>query len=128
ARDMIRLSGLEVGRDIAIVFSGLRPGEKLFEELFISGEEYQSTRHEKIFIASNASTFVPERLESYIHALALAAEHNDRTAILRGLHDLVPEFMPLEEANKESSTALGSLPDRASAVNSTPSSRPHSSA
>ncbi len=68
ARDLIELSGYEVGRDIEIKFIGLRPGDKLFEELFIPGEEYERTTHEKIFIAANASRFVPDGLDSrYCH-------------------------------------------------------------
>ena len=51
ARDLIRLSGLEEGHDIDIVFTGLRPGEKMFEELFVSGEDYAQTCHEKILVA-----------------------------------------------------------------------------
>src|SRR5438105_7065020 len=54
ARDIIVLSGLEPGKDIDIVFSGVRPGEQLVEELLKSGESYERTRHEKIFIAQNA--------------------------------------------------------------------------
>jgi FlaA1/EpsC-like NDP-sugar epimerase len=49
AKDMIQLSGLEVGADIDIVFTGLRPGEKLFEELYSSSEEFERTEHEKVF-------------------------------------------------------------------------------
>jgi len=60
ARDLIVLSGLEVDRDIEIVYTGIRPGEKLYEELFVPGETYQPTHHEKILIARNASSFVPE--------------------------------------------------------------------
>ena len=98
ATDLIRLSGLEVGRDIEIVFTGLRPGEKLFEELFAPGEHYARTRHEKIFIAGNASSFVPDRLEETITALARAADLNDRTSVIRSLQNLIPEYCPPEPA------------------------------
>jgi len=94
ATDLIRLSGLEVGRDIDIVFTGLRPGEKLFEELFVPGECYERTRHEKIFIASNASSFVPANLDDAIDGLRRAAELNDPEAIVRGLQNLIPEYRP----------------------------------
>jgi FlaA1/EpsC-like NDP-sugar epimerase len=112
ARDMITLSGLEVGRDIDIQFTGLRPGEKLFEELFISGEMYQRTRHEKIFIAENASSFVPAALNTVIAELLRAAELNDRTAIVRGLKHLVPEYQPSQESQSDSLKAKAlSLPE-----------------
>ncbi|MGL4649514.1 MAG: polysaccharide biosynthesis protein, partial [Caldilineaceae bacterium] len=94
ARDLIKLSGLEEGRDIDIQFTGMRPGEKLFEELFVQGEEYKRTRHEKIFISANASSFVPDGLESNIRALAEAADMNDREAIIRNLLALIPEYTP----------------------------------
>ncbi|MBK8047818.1 MAG: polysaccharide biosynthesis protein [Anaerolineales bacterium] len=94
ATDVIELSGLEVGRDIEIVFTGLRPGEKLYEELFVTGEHYERTQHEKIFIAGNASTFVPEHLEDGLAVLEQLAAYNDRVAIVRGLQQLVPEFAP----------------------------------
>jgi FlaA1/EpsC-like NDP-sugar epimerase len=94
ARDMIELSGLEIGRDIDIVFTGLRPGEKLFEELFTQGEVYQRTTHDKIFIAANASSFVPERLDETIAVLEHAAQMNDHQAIRRTLQNLIPEYEP----------------------------------
>lgn len=92
ARDLIRLSGLQEGRDIDIEFTGLRPGEKLFEELFVAGEDYKRTKHEKIFIAANASSFVPTNLDAAIVALEQAAQDNDREAILRNLQNLIPEY------------------------------------
>ncbi len=94
AQDMIRLSGLEIGEDIEIVYTGLRPGEKLYEELFIPGETYQRTRHAKIFFASNASTHEPGDLDAAIRALLISAQRNDREAIVRGLRHLIPEFQP----------------------------------
>jgi FlaA1/EpsC-like NDP-sugar epimerase len=92
ARDMIELSGLQLGRDIDIVFSGLRPGEKLYEELFVSGEKYERTLHEKIFIACNASTLVPYALDEAIHMLELAAARHDTVLIEQMLRLLVPQL------------------------------------
>ncbi len=92
ARDMIELSGLEPDRDIEIRFTGLRPGEKLYEELFVSGEEYQPTYHQKVFIARNASTMLPARLNEQIEDLRAAADRNDVPQVMHALHILVPEF------------------------------------
>jgi FlaA1/EpsC-like NDP-sugar epimerase len=94
ARDLINLSGLEVGRDIDITFTGLRPGEKLYEELFIDGEDYQRTAHQKIFIASNASRLAHDGLDRSIEALITAAMNDDEAAIRCGLRSLIPEFRP----------------------------------
>ncbi len=94
ARDLIELSGLEVGQDIEIAFSGMRSGEKLFEELFIPGEAYHRTRHEKIFTAGNAAGLLPSDLDAIIDALAAAARRDDKAAILRGLKTLIAEFDP----------------------------------
>lgn len=92
ARDLISLSGLEVGRDIDIVFTGLNPGEKLYEELFIQGEDYRRTAHEKIFIAGNASSLVPADLNTSVDALIQAATDEDETAIRGQLIRLISEF------------------------------------
>lgn len=96
ARDLIELSGLSLGRDIDLIFTGLRPGEKLYEELFIAGESYRRTMHEKILIADNASRTMPLRLDETIEKLGNAARCNDRQAILIALENLVPEFQPPE--------------------------------
>ncbi|GIV70493.1 nucleoside-diphosphate sugar epimerase/dehydratase [Caldilinea sp.] len=97
ATDLIRLSGLEVGRDIEITYTGLRPGEKLYEELFVPGEKYERTLHKKIFIASNASHFVPDCLDEALTALEQATQQNDRDAIILCLKNLIPEYCPPEE-------------------------------
>jgi len=106
AKDLIRLSGLEYGRDIHIEYTGLRPGEKLFEELFISGEEYAPTEHEKVLIACNASQIVPDGLDDYIESLFIAARRNNEIAIKEILHHLVPEYR-LFGANSEVLTEYG---------------------
>ncbi|HRQ37742.1 MAG TPA: nucleoside-diphosphate sugar epimerase/dehydratase [Chloroflexota bacterium] len=95
ARDLVELSGLKPGQDIDIVVTGARPGEKLYEELFIEGESYSRTRHEKIYVAENASRFVPRDLDDMIHVLEIAAYQNDNTAITRALQSLIPEYTPL---------------------------------
>jgi FlaA1/EpsC-like NDP-sugar epimerase len=96
AHDLITLSGLEVGVDIDIAVSGMRPGEKLYEELFIPGENYDRTEHHKIFIATNAGSFVKPTLNQSIDALIAAAERMDETAILRHLQRLIPEAQLVE--------------------------------
>lgn len=101
ARDLIELSGLEVGRDIDIVVTGARPGEKLTEELFIAGEEYEPTEHEKIYIAASATNSVPQHMKETIETLDRAAQCGDEKAILAGLRSLVPEFAPRKSGGVE---------------------------
>ena len=92
AQDLIRLSGLEVGRDIEIQYTGLRPGEKLYEELFLAGEEYHTTAHPKLRIAANAGRYVPGGLAQTVEALIAAAQAEQRETLFRHLIDLVPEY------------------------------------
>ncbi len=97
ARDMIELSGLQVGRDIEIVFTGLRPGEKLFEELFVPGEAYVRTVHPKIFVARNGmDNPAAEKLDEAVGCLIRIAEQGDRDAIVRAMEELVPEYRPAD--------------------------------
>lgn len=98
AKDIIRLSGYEVDKDIKIILTGLRPGEKLFEELFIPGEIYEKTIHEKILIAANASHFIPEGFEENLEILLEKRHENDRDTIAGLLKRLVPEFSGEEQA------------------------------
>jgi FlaA1/EpsC-like NDP-sugar epimerase len=88
ARDLIKLSGLEPDVDIPIVFSGMRPGEKLFEELMTEGEQTASTNHEKIFVA-RVQPFSSEELEKTISRLQDAALSSDHAQIRRGLEGFV---------------------------------------
>ena len=98
AKDLIRLSGYEVGRDIKINYTGLRPGEKLFEELYIPGEEYAPTEHSKVLIACNASQVVPDGLDDMIERLVHASNRGDELMIRSILKRLIPEFqVPVSE-------------------------------
>jgi FlaA1/EpsC-like NDP-sugar epimerase len=130
ATDLIRLSGLEVGRDIELAFTGLRPGEKLFEELFLPGEHYERTRHAKIFIAGNASSLVPGRLDDTVAALEHAAFVSDRDGIIRALQNLIPEYCPPEgeQPMPPNSAPPNSAPPNSAPPNSAPSSAPPNSA
>ncbi|WP_448544234.1 polysaccharide biosynthesis protein [Roseiflexus sp.] len=111
ARDMIELSGLQVGRDIDIAFVGLRPGEKLFEELFLPGEQYDRTSHEKIFIARNASRLVPADVLALIADLEEAALSDDTPRTVRLLRLIVQrsQSTPHEDVRADHPPELASL-------------------
>jgi FlaA1/EpsC-like NDP-sugar epimerase len=96
AEDLIRLSGLEVGRDIDIVYTGTRPGEKLFEELLIPGEVYEKTDHQSILVVRSASDSVPQNLDALIRQLEKCSETGEREEIIGAITRLVPEFQPDE--------------------------------
>jgi FlaA1/EpsC-like NDP-sugar epimerase len=94
AKELIHLSGYEVNKDIDIVFTGLRPGEKLFEELFIEGEEYEKTEHEKLLIVKNASQIIPSYLDITVENLLGVAAKNDADSIMLLLSQLVVGYKP----------------------------------
>ena len=94
ARDYIRLSGLKEGIDINIEFIGLRPGEKLFEELFVKGEDYIRTVHQKILIASNASKLAENNIENKIDELITETKFNDLDKVYHLLKSILPEYNP----------------------------------
>jgi FlaA1/EpsC-like NDP-sugar epimerase len=91
ARDMIRLAGLEEGRDIEIAFTGLRPGEKLYEELFLNDEHTTRTAHDKIFVSRNGHVTHDAALSTAVDDLLAAAHAHDRDELYRLIRRLVPE-------------------------------------
>ncbi len=91
ARQLIRLAGLREGEDIDIVFTGLRPGEKLFEELHSHTEKTRITRHERI-MTWDLSSMEEEVLRAEVGRLERIAEDGDPDAVKRQLHELVPEY------------------------------------
>lgn len=90
ARDMIRLSGLRLGEDIEIEFTGVRPGEKLFEELHWHGEQHLPTQHPKIMVAAQ-QPIDSEAVITAIERLAAITEE-PTTVIVEQLGKLIPEF------------------------------------
>jgi FlaA1/EpsC-like NDP-sugar epimerase len=102
ARDLIRLSGKEPDRDIKVVFTGLREGEKLYEELITVGEGIVPTGHEKIMVLRSDGLFngssdrerLREWLDSELSGLCDIALRHDSQAIKKKLQEIVPEYTP----------------------------------
>jgi FlaA1/EpsC-like NDP-sugar epimerase len=90
AKDLIRLSGLEPGVDIEIEYTGLRPGEKLYEELLLEEEGLTATRHAKIFIGK-PSFFDLHELKQELETLKFAAAGNPEN-IFKFVQHLVPNY------------------------------------
>ncbi len=90
ATDLIRLCGYEPGKDIEIKFSGIRPGEKLYEEMFFHEENALPTDHPKVLRAKKAG--LPEGLVRRIERLADAAQTSSETELREMLIALVPDF------------------------------------
>lgn len=101
ARDLIRLSGKEPDRDIEIVFTGLRPGEKLYEELITQDEGVVKTEHEKIMVLRNNRLWngygdqegCRRWLMEGIEALVELGKGQDGCGIRGKLGEMIPEYM-----------------------------------
>lgn len=117
ATDLIRLSGLTVGIDIEIKFTGMRPGEKLYEEMFFSAENVLATDHPKVLRARNG--ILPEGIMRRIEALVSSAEteHPD-DELKQLLRNLVPDFhshpsLPVAASNGDGKEiSVRDTPDR----------------
>jgi FlaA1/EpsC-like NDP-sugar epimerase len=94
AEQMIRLAGKEPGRDIAIEYTGLRPGEKLTEELFYPDEEVSSTGHAKIRLARQRHVDRAS-VDQGVDALLDLVRSADEARLVAQLRVLVPEFREL---------------------------------
>ena len=99
AEKMIRLSGLKLGEDIDIVYSGLRPGEKLYEELLASKENTQATHHDKIMIA-RVRKHQYQQVNADVMTLLAALYEEEEESVVSRICDLVPEFVPQNERYK----------------------------
>ena len=129
ARDLVRLSGLKPD-DIDIVFTGLRPGEKLYEELYFEDEEMQSTPHPKLFVAYHR----PYTLEEVQRAIAEVSSlvHESPDVLRLKIKELVAEYAEPSAANDRSTAEQGDdkshrPPRRTNEAGATKrSNRPHS--
>lgn len=103
ARDLITLSGLRPGEDVEIKFTGMRPGEKLFEELSVDGESADKTRHPKIFVGR----FRPQPWSTVEHGLERLsqAESSSPEDIRARLAELVPEYRSPQDGERAAALA-----------------------
>jgi len=92
AKKMIKLSGLELGKDIQISYSGLRPGEKLYEELLTDKENTIPTHHSKITIAKDKKLEITDIIEK-IEQLKLYRKKQDNFALVKVMKEIIPEFI-----------------------------------
>lgn len=93
ARDLIKLSGFEPDDDIKIDYVGLRPGEKLYEELITEGEGIVKTSHKKIMVLYGSEQNLT-KLNGNIDRLESLAEKQEGTKIIESLKEIVPEYSP----------------------------------
>lgn len=91
AKKMIKLSGLTLGKDIQIVTTGMRPGEKLYEELLNSDENTLPTHHPQIMIAK-VRTYDFDTINNDIESLVHETAHNDKMNIVKKMKQIVPEY------------------------------------
>jgi FlaA1/EpsC-like NDP-sugar epimerase len=90
AEDLIRLSGLEPGRDVEVVFTGIRPGEKLSEDLWEEGDDRQNTTHPDIFRLNWQEELNGEALQHAVQELIQLSKEGDSPAIMSLLDELIP--------------------------------------
>ena len=110
AEDLIRLSGLEPGRDIEIRFTGIRPGEALSDDVPVADAQLQVTGNSRIFLVAGRGSDVLERIEM-LPGLEAAAMANDRVGVLRMLARIVPGFSDSRAASAvESALPASSRP------------------
>ncbi len=96
ATNLIRLSGLEPDREIQVIFTGLRPGEKLFEELSFQQEGIRPTTHEKIRVFEGGVVSF-EQVREWLDALSSALEAKNVHQLIQTLLMMVPEYSPSDE-------------------------------
>ena len=99
AENLIRLSGFEPYRDIDIVETGLRPGEKLYEELLVRPDQLERTENALIFV-EREEQITYEALTEKLRILSTAVEQNDGTAARNALIQVIPTFRESEEVNR----------------------------
>ncbi len=92
AKKMVQLSGLEIGKDIQLVYTGLRPGEKLHEELLANEENTVITHHKKILIAK-VREYNFDEISNNINELIALFDNQNNEVIVKKIKEIVPEYI-----------------------------------
>ncbi len=100
AENLVRLAGFVPYQDIAIIETGLRPGEKLYEELLMKSEHLTATKNQKIFIEEQPS-ISPEEMQDSLQRLRDVLELEQPQEVVRVMHEIVPTFKRPEEVNAQ---------------------------
>jgi FlaA1/EpsC-like NDP-sugar epimerase len=108
AKRMIKLSGLKFPEEMDIIYTGLRPGEKLYEELLANGEKTQPTHHHKIMIAK-CSEFNPKKIKEDIIGLCDLSVYSEASIIVSKLKEIVPEYKSQNSSYEELDKHQGSF-------------------
>lgn len=103
AKKMIEAHGLTPGKDIEIEFTGLRPGEKLFEEIFFESDKLIKTGADGVLLAAPAMIDLPILSERFLDVIE-SARHADHKALDKAVHHLVPEFAPTQASQEPTRT------------------------
>ena len=112
ARELIRLSGLEPDTDIAISYSGIRPGEKLFEEIGFDGEKMDRTRHEKIYVG-RLTPYAVDDVRRRLAVLEPTASASLADEVRKRLRAVVPEMQNGTQTQSASEPpASAPMPDK----------------
>ena len=107
ARDLITLSGYRPGKDIQIQYTGLRPGEKLYEELITQAEGIRRTAHEDIMVLEADRRIAISDMEAHVDTLVAFAKQGDSEQIKQHLCTIIPEYRPWTECQIDSSDGDG---------------------
>jgi FlaA1/EpsC-like NDP-sugar epimerase len=112
AENLIRMYGKEPYKDVQIKFTGLRPGEKLKEELLMNEEGLQKTSNKLIFIGKQIEIDNNKFIQQ-LRKLRDAAFENDEEATVQALHEIVPTFVNPEEYNKKATASMKAVQETA---------------
>jgi FlaA1/EpsC-like NDP-sugar epimerase len=96
ARGLIKLSGLDPEKDIQIIYTGLRPGEKLFEELKLDGEGIKPTSHEKIRVF-DGGTVALDQVDAWLSEISQLVQARNLPGLVEKFREIVPEYTPSQQ-------------------------------